>query len=141
MKKLVLTLSVFMMIIFSSCKVFNYKKYAKKFQINYGESGGFTGATSEYMLKGAGELFEIKAFGTDTSKIKQLCNTEVKSLVKLATSKDLSKIKLNQTGNLVQFIKIYESGKLLHNFQWTKGSELPESLKKLHQSLIQLQSN
>jgi len=125
----------------SACKVFNYKQYAKKFQINYGESGGFTGATNEFMLQGAGELFEIKAFGSDTAKVKQLCNKDVKNILKLATSKKLSKIKLNETGNLVQFIKVYESGKLIQEFQWNKGNELPEPLKNLHKTLINLQSN
>lgn len=132
-----LSLSVCLFIV--SCKLINYRAYAGKFSISYGSSGGFSGGTDEYLLNGSGELREIKAFAKDSTLLKTISKSELKKIIKLADSKALKNISLDESGNMNNFIKIFKEGKLLNSYQWPQGkTDIPTELNQLNSMLNKL---
>lgn len=137
--RIILFLSLSVCLIAVSCKLLNYRGYAGKFSISYGSSGGFSGGTDEYLLNGSGELREIKAFSKDSTLLKTISKSELKKAIKLADSKAIKKISLDESGNMNNFIKIFKEGKLMKSFQWPQGkTDIPSELEQLNSMLNKL---
>ncbi len=120
------------------CKHIAFRKYIQKYSLSFGHSGGFTGATNEHILTGRGSLYHIKEFSKDTSLLKTIGKKELKHIFKMADSKALKKLELNNPGNLTQFIRFYRNGQLVNSWQWAEGSEPPVEIRELHASLHKL---
>lgn len=122
-----------------SCKHIAYRSHAKHLSISFGSGGGFTGAVNEYILKGSGELYEVKAFSSDTVHLKTIPKKDLKKIFKYSESDQIQKILQNESGNMYRFIKLYKDGTLKNNFQWPQGkTDLPAELNELNQLLNQL---
>jgi hypothetical protein len=131
-------LGIVTLLISGSCKYVAYRKYAKGFSISFGQSGGFTGATSEYILNGKGYLSHIKEFSKDTTWLKTIEKKELKHIFKLAESKANMTTEYDKPGNMTKFIRFYKNGELIKNWQWSEGAELPSDLKELDSKLNKL---
>lgn len=139
--KLLLGIIFFTFLFIVSCKFLAFKKYAENYTICYGSSGGFTGAVNEYILRGDGNLSEHKSLNKDTVFLKTIIKKDLKNIIKIIDSKDLSKIKLDEASNMNTFIRVYKNGTILHSFQWPQGkADLPKELQELHTQLTQLYS-
>jgi hypothetical protein len=112
------------------------KELTNKFsRISFGNSGGFAGATNEYLLKSNGEVYKIK--NVDTLKINQIDKKEIKKIsgfIKSSTFKDLN---LNETGNITYFIEVkaLNYNKKVTWGENSKAGELREFYKELVSTL------
>jgi hypothetical protein len=136
--KIKVLFAILAVLLSTSCKQLAFGKYARRMTLSFGQSGGFTGAKSEYILTGKGQLFFIKEFTPDTSLLMLVPKNDIKRIFKLADSKNLKKIEMNTTGNMNRFIYLYCDGKHVKTWQWAEGTDIPEELKELNTRLNKL---
>lgn len=137
MKQNILVLTAVFLCLFS-CKQLAYKKHVQDLSISFGSSGGFTGAKEEYILKGKGQLLQIKAFGKDTTQLKTIEKQQLERIFKMAKSREVMAISLDTPGNLTNFISLYKNNNLVKSWQWAEGKEIPEEIKALYMALNKL---
>ncbi len=116
----------------NSCKHVAYGNYVKKLSLSFGQSGGFSGASNEYLLQGNGKLYHIREFSHDTMYVKTLRNEDIKEIFSKVESRDIKNISLDSPGNLNQFIRLFKQGEPIQAWQWAEGMEIPADLKDLH---------
>lgn len=121
-----------------SCKQLAYKKHIRDMSVSFGSSGGITGAKEEYILKGKGDLLQVRSFGKDTVQIKTIEKEALMDVFKMAESREAMGISLDTPGNLTNFISLYNGDRLLKSWQWAEGTEIPEEIKTLYSALNKL---
>jgi len=112
------------------------KELTNKFlRITFGKSGGFTGATNEYLLNSKGEVYKIK--NVDTLKINQINKKEIQDISSFIKSSSFKNINLKETGNITYFIEV-KALKFNKKVTWgenSQASEIKELYKKLSSTL------
>jgi len=92
-------------------------------EISFGSGGGFTGASSNYILKNNGEVFKMEK--TIPYKINKISKKEIKSISDYIKEIGFQNLSLNERGNITYFIEI-KSNTYIHKVIWTDGSKSPE---------------
>ncbi len=134
MKHLILTVLILLTM---SCAVTKtQKKLTNKFsRITFGNSGGFTGAANEYLLKSNGEVYKIR--NVDTIKINQINKKEIQDISSFIKSSSFKDRNLNETGNMTYFIEV-KALNFNKKVTWgenSQASEIRELYKKLSSTL------
>lgn len=137
MNQKIIILTAFVLCQFS-CKQLAYRKHIMDMSISFGSQGGFTGAKDEYILKGKGDVLQVKSFGEDTIRLKTIEKEELKKVFKMAESREAMSISLDTPGNLTNFISLYNGRSLVKSWRWAEGTEIPEEIKKLYTALNKL---
>jgi hypothetical protein len=122
---------VFVVTTCCACKQLAYRKHIKTYSISYGQGGGFTGATTEHILKGDGNLYFIREFSTDTAFVHKIENKKLKQVFRMAESKTLLAIEQDKPGNMSSFIRLYKDKQLVKSWVWAEGAEVAQPLKDL----------
>jgi hypothetical protein len=129
--------SLFLLYAFTGCKqIFHSSKTL--YALHFGESGGFTGAKREYILKGDGRLYYIKEFGGDTVFVKTVEREKTRKIFKIADSRDVMSYNVNKPGNMNYFIRFYKQGQLVKDILWSGQMVLPGKIQNLHLELDKL---
>ena len=136
--KTVILISLTVVFLAGSCRHVAFRKYARNMSISYGGGGGFTGAIDEYILKGTGALYRIKAFSHDTVLLRTIDKKTLKKIILYADSKKLRKTEMNTPGNMSRFIHLYRDGRQVRSWQWAEGADIPAELKELNNRLNKL---
>lgn len=108
--------------------------------ISYGSGGGFSGETTEYILKGNGDWKKVSLLMKDTQTLKKHPFKEIRKIFTLAASDELGDVKLLEYANMSRFIKVYKKGELYREFVWPEGkTDLPAKVAELNTMLTGLQ--
>jgi len=92
-------------------------------EISFGSGGGFTGASSIYLLKNNGEVCKIEK--TIPNKIYKISKKEIKKISNFIKEIGFQNLSINERGNVTYFIEI-KSNIYTRKVMWTDGSKSPE---------------
>ena len=101
-----------------------------KDRIYFGKSGGFTNISTEYVLV---ENYVFKQEGEKFTLIRKLSGDKVKSINNQVNAIDLSKLSLNEPGNMTYHIRLVKSGSV-SEVKWSdtfENSQVRELYKVL----------
>lgn len=120
-------------ILIISCTTPRQTKTNKSFnEISFGNSGGFTGYSDEYLIKGNGEVFKI-AKG-ETIKINQISRIEVQKLSNRINEIRFQDLSLTDKGNLTYYLMV-TTNKYSNKVTWSDETASPE-IKNIYQILV-----
>lgn len=89
-------------------------------QLVFGDGGGFTGATTEYILLENGQVFKRYSLDKSTLEMGTVKKRLAKDMIKTAQALQLENLDIKQPGNLYYFLR-YKNGDQEHQITW--GSE------------------
>ncbi len=128
-----LTLLFFTLLIFSCASHKKQNKIANSFnEISFGNGGGFTGLTNEFLLKNNGEVFKIGP--QNQTQINQISSDQIKGIATLIKELDFQSLQISETGNMTYFIEV-RTTTYTHKVSWTDGSN-STNLKAFYKKLI-----
>ncbi len=104
-----------------------------KDRIYFGKSGGFTNISTEYVLV---ENYVFKQEGEKFTLIRKLSGDQVKSINNQVNAIDLSKLSLNEPGNMTYHIRLVKAG-LAHEVKWTDSSQNSQ-IRELYKALTDI---
>ncbi|MBU1013390.1 MAG: hypothetical protein KKG99_10310 [Bacteroidetes bacterium] len=124
-RKLKITVLIcFLFLVISCATEKNRTELANIFtEISFGSGGGFTGASSNYLLKNNGEVYKI--VNTIPEKINKISRKEIKRITNYVKEIGFQNLKFTERGNMTYFIEI-KSNIRTHKVTWTDGSKSPE---------------
>ncbi|MEN0049838.1 MAG: hypothetical protein AAF806_22445 [Bacteroidota bacterium] len=128
--------SIFTLILlcFLSCKTYQFNNFPEE-QIIFGNGGGVTGVTVNYILLENGQLFKTNAWQKDTTELTKIKASAAKKYFKQLTDLDWEKIDVNEPGNTYHFLS-YKTLNNTYRATWgATGYEPPEAIKSIYQSL------
>lgn len=120
--KLIIVLFVF---IITGCKSTSEMVYkSSNFEIEFGNSGGFTNMPMDYYITNDGAIF--KKIDENFNYVKTISNKQLNDFKKLFKRKDFRKLSINEPGNMTYFLKV-KSKKYENNIQWNEQSVADEA--------------
>lgn len=132
------------LLIVFSCKSVKYTAAAlPDKQVIVGESGGFAGTETNYILCASGQVFKMTFPVNKTEEISGLDTHKIKDLFQTAWKKDWEKYSYAKSGNLTQMISI-KNGNNLNKISWASNDTMiSKDLKSYYQEfhkILQLKS-
>ncbi|MDA3929089.1 MAG: hypothetical protein PF541_09025 [Prolixibacteraceae bacterium] len=106
--------------------------YNSDFQINFGNSGGFTNNTMEYLINGDGAIFKVQE--NEKLYVKSLKKKDLKKLKESFLENDFKNIELNHPGNLSYFIAV-KSIDYKNTIKWSDSND-SEKAELLYKNLL-----
>ena len=103
----------------------------KLIEVRFGNYGGFSNSSTEYILTGEGLLSKVD--GNTTKTLKHLKNKKVRDINNQLKSMEFEKLKINDLGNLTYFITV-KTSKNENTVRWndeTQNIELINTYKML----------
>ncbi|PKP32690.1 MAG: hypothetical protein CVU00_11540 [Bacteroidetes bacterium HGW-Bacteroidetes-17] len=123
----------FLFLVISCATKKNRSESANMFtEISFGSGGGFTGASSNYLLKNNGEVYKI--VNTIPEKINKISRKEIKKISNHIKKIGFHSLSIDERGNMTYFIDI-KSNANIHKVIWTDNSKSPE-LVELYKILV-----
>lgn len=113
----------------SSLKINTSKE--KLVEVSFGNYGGFSNNSTEYVLTGEGQLSKVN--GNSLIPLKQVQNKKVREIKNQFKSMEFEKLQINDLGNLTFFIKV-KTSKNENTVRWndnTQNIELISTYKLL----------
>lgn len=101
-------------------------------EIQFGSSGGFTGKTSEYVIKQDGQVYKIS--DDNLNLINLIENSEIENIKKQLSELDFENIQLNEKGNITYFIELHTST-YNNRIKWSDQTQ-NDSIKLFYKSLV-----
>jgi citrate lyase gamma subunit len=101
-------------------------------EIRFGNVGGFSGMTNEYLLKQDGKVY--KNSNVELNFVNQIKQTEIENIEKQISELNLKNIELNEKGNLTYFIKV-QTSTYDKKITWSDQTQ-NDSIKELYKSLV-----
>lgn len=135
----ILNLAGIICLLFVSCKTYTPSDFPDQ-QLRFGNGGGFTGMTTEYLLLKNGQLFVRKGrAGAGTwEEMEAVDKSAAKALYKTWENQELFKENVKQPGNLYHFISMKKDS-LEYRQSWgASGYQPDESLKSFYQRAMDL---
>lgn len=112
-------------------------------QVIVGESGGFAGTETNYILCASGQVFKLTFPTNKTEEISELDTHKIKDLFQTAWEKGWDKYSYSKTGNLTHMISI-KNGANLNKISWASNDTMiSKDLKLYYQEfhkILQLKS-
>ena len=141
MKKI--TYSVFLLtflLSFSFCKVKQYtpSDYPNG-QVLFGSGGGITGGVNSYSLFENGDLFYQSALDTSFVVVKKIKNNVVQQVFSNIEFLKLKDVKVNQPGNMYNFIQIKDKNND-HQIVWSGKDKVSKEVINFYDMLNHLTS-
>lgn len=127
--------SIMLLVIAASCKTKTFGFKAEDLVV-FGSEGGITGASERYLIYGNGKMKYVNSLSGDTIDQIQLSKDKLKSIRLRLNEDSLGLVKLNENGNMTNFIEVYDKGTLKYNYRWPNGSEsIPGVIRTLNEEL------
>lgn len=127
MKKLIL---IFIAALTFSCA--SKKITQDSTEIKFGSTGGFTGMTNQYLIKGDGKVYKNSI---DTiNAINELKKCELKIIHKQLNKLDFENLKLNEKGNMTYFIEV-KTDKFQNKISWSNQAQ-NDSINQFYKDLV-----
>jgi hypothetical protein len=120
----------------SACSTSKTNTSKVKFtEIRFGNYGGFTNMSTEYVITGDGQLSKVDSEGTKS--IKHLPKKVVRKIGENLKSIEFEKLRINDLGNVTYFIKV-KTSEYENTVRWndeTQNTELLNTYKMLTEIL------
>ncbi len=103
----------------------------KLVEVSFGNYGGFSNSSTEYILTGDGQLSKVN--GNSLIPLKQVQNKKIREIKNQLKSMEFEKLLVNDLGNLTYFIKV-KTSKNENTVRWndeTQNIELINTYKML----------
>jgi hypothetical protein len=103
----------------------------KLVEVSFGNYGGFSNSSTEYILTGDGQLSKVN--GNSLIPLKRVQNKKVREIKNQLKSMEFEKLLVNDLGNLTYFIKV-KTSKNENTVRWndeTQNIELINTYKML----------
>jgi hypothetical protein len=127
--------------LFSQCKSTKYTPDELPDEyLRFGNGGGFTGVETTYTLLENGQIFKSASSKTDTMELESCKRKTAKKLFEKAESLNLGQVEFMYPGNIYQFMEMQDDGKSNRIAWGEKDKPVDESIKALHEELMQLVS-
>ncbi|MGB1242509.1 MAG: hypothetical protein ACPG49_08310 [Chitinophagales bacterium] len=106
-----------------------------------GHGGGITGATTQYIIKGDGQLTKTYGMPTgkmDTTLLSKLSTEKLKQVHEGLDSLKLKEISFNSPGNMSWFIAIEAGDSLQNKITWGQPAKqkVDETIKNYHNTIL-----
>jgi hypothetical protein len=108
-----------------------------KFQLKFGNGGGFTGLKTTYVLGSDGTLVKEQNIGDKKEILKKVKKKDIKKITKLIQSANFPSLKIDNTGNMTNFVQLTMDGKD-YKTQWSGMTSGNGALDELYKTLIAL---
>ena len=110
--------------------------------VTVGHGGGITGATTQYTIKGDGQVTKTHGMPSskmDTTLMSKLSAERLKQVHEGLDSLKLKEISFNYPGNMSWFIAIEVEDSLQNRITWGVPNEkkVDEAVKKYHNTLLE----
>lgn len=122
-----------------SCKSQHYtKENLPDVQLIFGDGGGFTGATTEFMLLENGQLFKKYSLDQSTTEVGKIKKKEAKELFAEAEAMQFETMDINHPGNMYYFLGL-KTETDEHRCTWgAQDYEVSDTLQQFRQKLLHL---
>lgn len=109
-------------------------------QITIGNSGGFTGATTQYNILPTGEVTKIFGKKNEKTNLTPLSQTQLDTLYAQFEKIDIKNTKLTETGNLTKFITYTEPNQnTQYKITWGQPKKpAPEIIENFYTNTMKL---
>ena len=105
-------------------------------QITFGSGGGFTGQVTEYNLDARGNLKMIDGLAGSETNIGKVKKADLRQIYKTLSEINLSKMNIDQPGNMYYFIKEVDSSST-HEVIWGNPDyNTPVEIQEFYDMLI-----
>jgi len=108
----------------------------KDTQIVFGSGGGFTGHVNEYHLDARGNLSIFEGLTATKSNLGKIKKSDLKKIYNTLSEMNLSKIKINQPGNMYYFIKEVDSSATYEVVWGNHDYDTPKEIQGFYDLLI-----
>lgn len=105
-------------------------------QIIFGSGGGFTGQVTEYHLDARGNLSMFEGLTDTQTSLGKIKKSDLKKIYKTLSELNLSKININQPGNMYYFIKEVDSSATNEVIWGSPDYETPQGIQEFYDLLI-----
>ncbi|MDQ3073636.1 MAG: hypothetical protein M3Q97_10285 [Bacteroidota bacterium] len=130
---------LFILVLLSSCRVYDSPAEYKGRQLKYGKGGGVTGAWEQYVLLGNGQVFYRNFQDTVYAELGYIPRKEAKKIFKGLIDAHFYAERFNEPGNMTYFI-FYKDNDESHGLQWGSGTfKTPQSILDLYNRLMKLE--
>lgn len=123
------------LLLLSACKTYTPDQLPPV-QLQFGNGGGFTGIETTYTLLENGQVFKQSSIDSTTTNLPSLKPKTAKALFAQLEAIGFDTLKVNQPGNLYQFIHSKQDT-ISHRVVWTPSTDQP-ALDSLYKQMIQL---
>ncbi len=105
-------------------------------QITFGSGGGFTGQVTEYNVDARGNLKRIDGLSGSETNLGKIKKADLRQIYKTLSEMNLSKMNMNQPGNMYYFIKEVDSSSI-HEVIWGNPDyKTPDNIQEFYDLLI-----
>lgn len=105
-------------------------------KIVFGSGGGFTGQVMEYQLDARGNLKLIEGLSGAQTNLGKIKKSDLKKIYKTLSELNLSKMNINQPGNMYYFIKEVDSASINEVVWGNPDYDSPQDLQEFYDLLI-----
>lgn len=109
--------------------------------VEFGNGGGFTGQSQNYVLTRSGDLYFIKNILADEHALEYLKKVKsytVKKIFRYAEKNKITELRYNDPGNLFQYITLTINNKTNHLVWRNSESTTPKNITTLYTRLYNL---
>ncbi|HEY1046653.1 MAG TPA: hypothetical protein VGF79_09460 [Bacteroidia bacterium] len=130
-----ITIAALALVFAISCKSKQLNKQQKQsYAYEFGDYGGFTGSKTVKIMNKDGAVYHLlpSISGTDSVFLGQMPDS-LRSDLDLLTIKALKHERINETGNMNAYLKIYRNDSLIREYDWPMGKkDLPVEISNLY---------